>query len=88
MVKTIVYRGEQFQIRNIGFVFGNFDGTAYRYRPNAKIFKYQRLGHIGFPIKKHDSIEMGIKIQLDHILMKEKAEQEIARKIQEFEKNI
>ena len=86
MTKTINYRGEQFEIRNIGFVFGNFDGTVYRYRPNAKFFKYQRLGYIGFPIKKHDSIEMGIKIQLDHILMKERVEQETARKIQEFEK--
>ena len=85
MIKTIVYRDKQFQIRNIGYVFGNFEGTAYRYRPNAKIFKYQKLGYITFPIKKYDSIETGIKIKLEQILMQEKIEQEIARKIQEFE---
>ena len=88
MTKTIYHRGEQFKIKNIGFVFGNFEGNVYRYRPRAKFFKYQRLGYICFPIKKHDSIEMGIKVHLDNILMKEKIEQETARKIQKFKKTL
>ena len=87
-IKKIELNGEQFIIRNIGFVFGHFDGEVYRYRPERKIFKYQHLGHMCFKISAYGNIEQGIFSKLNKMLDEEHREKETQRKIQEFEKTL
>lgn len=86
--KTIELNGEQFVIHNIGFVFNNFEGTAYRVIPNRKFFKYKRLGYISFRIATCGSIEKDIIRQLEKLLDEEYRKKTIQKKIEEFEKTL
>ena len=88
MKKIIELNGETFVIRNIGFVFNNFEGTAYRILPNRKIFKYQRVGLISFPVSTCCSINNDIRFCLNKMLDKEHKEKVRQEKIEEFIKTL